>query len=188
MKLLKYILVFSLVFASCKTKKDVSENRNLEHISAKSVNEKHLLANFNKKTIDARLGVDFISKKKSLGFSLQMKIKKDEVIYLKGTKLITIFKAKITPKKVSYYSPYFKHYFEGDFSILREILGVNVNFQQLQNLLLGQAILPLTECEINYTPTDYKLSPKKQEGKFDIFYFVNPQHFKLNRQSLVNFN
>ena len=37
--------------------------------------------------------------------SVYLRIKKDEVIWLKGTKFINVFKAKITPDKVRFYSP-----------------------------------------------------------------------------------
>ena len=49
-------------------------------------------------------------------------------------KFINVFKAKITPDKVRFYSPVEKKYFEGDFSMLEKLLGTKINFQQLQNL------------------------------------------------------
>ena len=155
---------------------------------AKKVVRKHISSSFDKKTVDAKLKVAFKNNKNSESFSVRMKMKKDEVIWLKGTKLITVFKAKITPTSVSYYSSYFKNYFEGDFSMLKKLLGTDINFSQLQNMLLGQAMLDLKseKQNVEIIENSHVLSPQAQSNLFDIFFYVNPSHFKLNKQSLVN--
>jgi hypothetical protein len=81
-----------------------------------------------------------------------------------------------------------KNYFEGDFSLIKDLLGVEINFQQLQNLFLGQALLDLTEDkqDIEIVDKQYLLRPKVQNRLFDIFFAINPSHFKLNKQFLVN--
>ncbi|CAL2062044.1 DUF4292 domain-containing protein [Tenacibaculum sp. 190524A05c] len=188
MKLYRYILVGLLAFASCKSSKTATEGTGaVEEMSSKKIIRKH---NNNKfpKTIDAKLKVNYKDAKESLGFSVKMKMVKDEVIWLKGTKIITIFKAKITPEKVSFYSPYKKNYFEGDFAMLKKLLGVDINFTQLQNLLLGQAIYNLkkTKQEVEIADNAYKLFPKNQLSLFDIFYHINPAHFKVDKQYVVN--
>ena len=189
MKFIKYLLVFSLIFVSCKTKKYMmSTNVIAKEIGAKKVIRKHVSANFNKKTVDAKLKANFNNGKIKQSISVSMKIKKDEVIWLKGTKFITIFKAKITPNSVRFYSPYAKNYFEGDFSMLEKLLGTDINFLQLQNLLLGQSMMNLKEekQEVTIIDNSYVLSPEVQADLFDIFFAVNPSHYKLDKQSVVN--
>jgi hypothetical protein len=189
MRFVKYLVVFTFVFISCKTTKNmIGANVVAKEMSAKKVAKKHVSANFNKKSIDAKMRVNFNNGKIKQRISVNMKIIKDKVIWLKGTKLISIFKAKITPTKVSYYSPLAKHYFEGDFSMIKNLLGVEINFEQLQNLFLGQALQNVKEEKQNVSIVDnsYVLSPKKQVDLFDIFFVVNPSHFKLNKQSIVN--
>lgn len=188
MKFLKYLLIFALVFSSCKSKKKITERASVKKVSAKNVVKKHIAADFNKKTIDAKLQVNYQNVKENVGLSVRMKIKKDEVIWLKGSKFITFFRAKITPEKVSYYSPFFKNSFEGNFAMLKKILGVEVNFNQLQNLLLGQALLNIKDEKQHLEVVEkvYKLSPKTQPDLFNIFYLINPLNFKLNKQYLTN--
>ena len=189
MKLFKYTLVFLIVFTSCKSSKKLTDNTSfVKELSAKKIVKKHLAENFNKKTIDAKLKVNYKDSKEDVGFSVRMVIKKDEVIWLKGTKIITVFKAKITPDKVSFYSPYKKNYMEGDFSMLKKMLGADINFQQLQNMLLGQAIFDVKskKHDVEIAEKSYQLSPKTQPDLFNLFYWINPVHFKLNKQSLVN--
>lgn len=189
MKFLKYILVITIVLTSCKTKKNmIDANAIAKEISAKKVAKKHIAANFDKKTLDAKLKVNFNNGKIDQSLSVNLMIEKDKVIWLKGTKFITVFKAKITPTTVSYYSPFAKNYFEGDFSMIKQLLGVEINFEQLQNLFLGQSLLNVKEQdqELQIVNNRYILSPEKQAELFNIFFTINPSHFKLDEQTIVN--
>lgn len=166
----------------------IDVNAIAKNISAKKVAKKHIAANFDKTTLDAKLKANFDNGKTKQSLSLSMKMKKDEVIWLRGTKFITVFKAEITPNSVRYYSPVFKHYFEGDFSMIKQLLGVDINFEQLQNLFLGQSLTNVKEekQEVEIVNNRYILSPEKQAELFDIFFTINPTHFKLDEQSIVN--
>ena len=189
MKNIQYLLVLLLVFTACKSKKNMIDNVVVaKKISAKKVVRKHIAANFNKKTLDSKLKVNFNNGKTKQSLTVSLKIIKDEVIYLKGSKFITVFKAKITPTKVSYYSPFAKNYFEGDFSMIKDFLGVEINFEQLQNLFLGQSLQNVKEekQDLTIVNNSYVLSPEKQSSLFNIFFSVNPSHFKLDNQYLVN--
>ena len=189
MKFIKYFVFLAVVFTSCKAKKNLmSSNTVAEEMSAKKIARKHVAANFDKKTVDAKLKASFNNGKLKQSFSVSFKMKKDEVIWLKGTKFITLFKAKITPTSVQFYSSLSKKYFDGDFSMLKKILGTDINFDQLQNLLLGQSLMNVKKEKQKVVIEDnsYVLSPKEQEDLFDIFFSVNPSHFKLDKQSIVN--
>lgn len=156
--------------------------------SAKKVAKKHLDAHFDRKSIDSKLKVNFDNGKTNQSLTVNLQIEKDKVIWIKGSKFITVFKAKITPTSVSYYSPLAKNYFEGDFSLLEEFLGVEINFEQLQNLFLGQALqnLKKEKQQLEILNNMYILSPEKQASLYDIFYTINPSHFKLNSQTIEN--
>ena len=189
MRFIKYFVVFVIVFTSCKTKKNLmSTNTIAEEMSAKKVARKHIASNFDKKTVEAKLKANFNNGKLKQSISVSLRMKKDEVIWLKGTKFITVFKAKITPTKVQFYSPFYKNYFDGDFTMLKNILGTDINFKQLQSMLLGEAVMDVKQERQNVTVLKkaYQLSPKKQSELFDLFFTVNPTHFKLDKQAIVN--
>lgn len=166
----------------------IDANATAKDISARKVAKKHIAANFDRKTIDAKLKVNFNNGKTKQNLSVSMKMKKDEVIWLKGSKFITVFKAEITPTSVRYYSSVFKNSFEGDFSMIKKLLGVEINFEQLQNLFLGQSLLNVKEekQEVEILNNRYVLSPEKQAKLFNIFFTINPTHFKLDEQSIIN--
>ena len=165
MRILKYIVVFLLIFVSCKSNKAlIGADFIVKEMSSKRIVRKHLAADFDKKTLEAKLKVSYDDGKLDESFRVQLKIKKDEVIWMKGTKFITVFRIKITPTTVSYYSPYKKDYFETDFSVLVKLLGANITFTQLQNMLLGQSVFEMKNKEFNTEIVDksYVLTPKIQ--------------------------
>ena len=189
MKYLFRICVLLLFFTSCGTNKRVIDaNAIAEKMSARKVARKHVAANFDKKTIAAKVKVKFDNGKTKENVSLTLRIVKDEIIWLKVTKFITILKVKITPTSVQYYSPFLKNYYEGDFSSLAQLFGTEINFEQLQNILLGQAIqnVKKQKQELEIKNKIFVLSPKVQSDLFEVFYSVNPSHFKLQKQQIVN--
>jgi hypothetical protein len=189
MRYIKYVLLLVIVFTSCKIKKStVDSGASIKELSIRKVLKKHASADFNKKTIAAKFKVDFEDNKMKQSISVSLKIKKDEVIWLKGTKFINVFKAKITPEGVQFYSPIEKIYFEGDFSVLEKLLGIEINFQQLQNLFLGQSIIaPKKERQkVAVINNLHVVTPLVQASLFDVFFAIDPLHFKLSYQSIIN--
>lgn len=188
-KIANVFLLVSVFLVSCKSTKVVtSDGLVIKKMSAKKIAKKHVAIQPNFKTADAKLKVNYKSNKENIGFSVKMKIKKNEVIWLKGTKFITVFKAKITPEKVSFYSPYKKNYFEGDFSMLKKLLGVEINFKQLQNMLLGQTLFDTTKSKhtSEIKGNSYQIAPENQSTLFNLFYLISPIDYSLLEQYVVN--
>ena len=184
----KFLLLFLVVFtASCSSSIKYTKSGYVKPMSARKIVKKHINANNKKQTINAKFKANFDNGTINQSFSVDLKINKDKVIYLKGAKFMTIFKVKITPTSVAYYSPYAKNYFIDDFEMLQQILGVEINFTQLQNLFLGESILDLTKQknDVIIEKNMYLLTPKIQQKLFDFLVYVNSKNFKLNQQSLV---
>ena len=55
-------------------------------------------------------------------------------------------------------------------------------------MLLGQSLFNVKAAkhEVEITDKSYQLSPKKQAELFDLFFYINPKHYKLDKQSVVN--
>ncbi|MFY0603953.1 MAG: DUF4292 domain-containing protein [Flavobacteriaceae bacterium] len=185
-----------IVFSSCKTIKNVTEaNGVIKKMSARRIVKKHLENTFNANTLDSKMRVIYSNTNKEgertrNTFTVRLRMRKDSVIWIKANKVITVFKAKITPNSFSFYVsiPNQKGYFEGDYSVLKRMLGVDINFTQLQNMLLGQSIFEMKgkKYEAEIEPNAYKLTPKIQDRLFDVFLRINPNHFKLNQLYLTN--
>lgn len=92
----------------------------------------------------------------------------------------------ITPEKVGFYNKLDNTYFEGDFSYLSKLLGTELDFKKVQNLLLGDAIFDLKNGSYTASVNDdtYILQPKKQQLLFEIFFLIDPSLFKVKSQQI----
>ncbi len=176
-----------LLFSSCKTTKSTSTS--IRAISSKKVIRAHHKAHFSKNTIQAKIKTRYEDAKISHNLTIKLRVKKDEVIWMSASFLgLPVAKVKITPTSVQYYEKIRKTYFDGDFSLINDFLGSDLNFQQFQNLLIGQSIFNLNDGRFNSSINEqsYLLNPKNQAELFEIFYWINPKHYKLNKQELKN--
>lgn len=183
-KYLILVFVFTLFISSCKTTKSTTSIMN--HTTVKLL-KNYNNAVFSKNTVQAKIKLHYQDKKQSQNVTIKLRIKKDEIIWMSASFLgFPIAKAKITPNKVQYYEKIKKTYFDGDFSLISNVLGREINFQQLQNILLGQSIMSLDN---QYTSeregNSFKLTPKRQDPLFNISYWVNPLHYKLDKQEIL---
>lgn len=188
MKFLKAVLILMLVFTSCKSSKSaIGSAVEPKAISAKKISNKHFQNRFHKNTVEARLKVAYQDNNNKQKLSVKLRIDKDKVIWLNATYIgVIVARAKITPSSVSYYEKLNKTYFKGDFELLKNMLGTDVNFSQLQNLLLGQAIFDLNAQKFKSVVDNdaYLLLPTEQQALFNILFWINPIHFKLDKQEL----
>lgn len=178
-----YILVM-LVFASCGGTKGIT---NLENASAKEVISAHKTAAPDFKTLAGRVQLVYETDDKLQSITVSLRMEKDKKIWIKASLLgITIAKVLITPTSVSYYETIGNTYFEGDFALLGEWIGTPINFQQAQNLLLGQSIFTLNPSEYSAAvfQNKFKIQPKQQPQNFIHSLFLNPDNFKIASETL----
>lgn len=187
LKKIGFLLIIVLIITSCKTKSVVTGTA-AKPMTANKIIKNHYNNGFDKETLTARMKVKYRGKSDLPGVTASMRIKKDETIWISLSKLgYPLGKVLITKDKVSYYEKINKTYFEGDFALLSNWLGTELDFQKVQNLLLGQAILNLKDSkhEVALKGAYYELTPKKENGLFNILYLLNPQNFKLVKQQVT---
>ena len=188
MKIYRVFFALLIVFTSCKSSKTALGSAFVtKKMSAKKVAKKHDAILLKEQRIEAKLKVHYKDAKTQQSVSVTLRIKKDSIIWLNATYAgFVVARAKITPTRVSYYEKLKKTYFDGDFTLLQSVLGTEVNFSQLQHLLLGEAIFDLTATKHNVAIEDnaHLLSPKTQNDLFDVLFWINPLHYKLDKQTL----
>mgnify|MGYP001041398105 FL=1 len=183
-----YILIFSsfLVLSNCKSSQPISSSA----VANKSVSAKQLINTYqnklsNFKTLNGRMSIGYEkgSNSKSVGVSFRME--KDKHIWMSAP--LGVGKVLITPSRVSFYNKLDKVFFDGDFSYLSNLLGTKLDFEKLQNILLGQAIYDLKKQahKISIANNSYVLKPKRQKPLFDLEYMINPSYFKLDALSVT---
>ncbi len=185
-KKITYIIIIMMLVSACKSTKIM--NKDIDSgLSSKRVIKNHYTNAFDKQTFNAKLKVKYSGKTNLPSVTASLRVKKDETIWISLSKLgFPVGKILITPKRVSYYEKINRTYFEGDFALLSNWLGTELDFEKVQNLLLGQAILDLKKekFDIKIDQKNYLLRPKAANNLYDILFLINPINFKINSQQI----
>ena len=174
-----------LVVYSCKSSKSVSSSGSIdEKISAKQLIKQSIKNKADFKTLQSRVKIDYFRDGKSKGVGVNLRMEKDKVIWLNGP--LSVARAKITPDRVSFYDKLNNQFFDGDFRLLSDLLGTELDFEKVQNLLLGEALYNLNEGSYKASTHEksYVLQPEDQGDLFEIFFLLNPAHYKMDSQQV----
>lgn len=171
----------------CKTSKTVTGDATVKKMSAKEIIKKHNKNKSDFKTLSGKLKVRYQDPSQAQNVTVSLRMEKDKKIWISASLLIPLAKVLITPEKVSYYNKIDKTYFEGDFSLLSNWLGTELNFQQIQSALLGESLFSLTDEKHTATVYEksYLVQPKEQLALFERLFLINPGHFKIDSQELT---
>jgi len=173
-----------LVF-SCKSSKSViASGEASDALSAKQVIKQHQKKDTDFKTMQAKIRIDIAQGNQEQGATFNCRIEKDKVIWLSAP--IGLARMMITPEKVGFYNKSDNTYFDGDYDLLSDFVGVALDFMKVQNILLGQAVYNLKDepHEVSVNGNSYALSPKDQNVLIELFYLINPSHFKMDSLQL----
>jgi len=180
--------ILLLLIVSCKGSKTVTNTgATLKKMKATKIIDRHYKNAFDFTTLNAKVKVVYEDEKQSFRPTVTLRMEKDKNIWMSVRVLgITMAKMWITPEKVSYYEKINSSYFEGDFNAISQWLGVSLNFENMQRLLVGEALFDLKNATYKetLTPQGYQLQPKQQEALFDMLFLIYPQHFKIASQQV----
>ena len=160
-------------------------------LQPKDIIATHIQASPNFNTMAGRIKVEYEDEKKSQSITVSLRMEKDKKIWIKASILgITLAKVMITPDSVSYYETLSNSYFDGDFTLISEWLGTEVDFEKTQAILLGQTMFELNKSTYisQVVNNQYKLSPKQQLENFIHNLFLNPDNFKVASASIAQPN
>ena len=180
-----FTFVLMLLMVNCKsTKGVVASGEASDKVSAKQVIKQHLKSNTDFKTLQGKVRIDITQNQKEQGSTFNLRIEKDKVIWLSAK--LGLARMMITPEKVRFYNKLDKEYFDGDYKLLSDFVGVDLDFMKVQNILLGQAIFDLkqTPHSVSVNENSYALQPKSQSTLLELFYLINPSHFKMDSLQL----
>lgn len=175
-----YILFFLLVLG-CKTIQPLTNESALNpKLNAKQILKIHNKQKADFTTLQARLRLELTEGDKSQAHTVTLRMERDKTIWINA--FLNMVRLKITPDRVLMYNKINKIYFEGDFRLINDFLGVDLDFKNLQNLLLAELIFSHKPNQLKqqHHETSYCLTPKKQNAFYDLLYFINPQYYKLD--------
>ena len=186
---MKYIVsaFFVLLLIGCKSKQMVATAAASDATEVSKIINGHYANETDFKTLNIKANAKYEDDKQSHSLNADIRIKKNEIIWI-NIKMIgfPVAKALITPTKVSYYEKINNTYFEGDFTMLSNWLGTDLDFTKVQNLFLGKAIDDLSKgiliSDINENL--FKLSKTSTADISKDFYF-EAANFLLKKETIT---
>lgn len=182
------ILAVVVLMMSCKSKSVVAEaSVKATRLTADKIIENHYNNKNNFSTLYIKSNARYVDDKQTQNVTAEIKIKKDEQILVSIRFLgITMAKALITPTSVNYYEKINGSYFEGDFRGLSKWLGTDLDFNKIQNMLLGDAIDDLNKGKYTESLTEqtYRLDDFSNNNTKKSFFF-DADKFLIKRQEIT---
>ncbi len=177
-------MILSLVLFSCKSTQIVTEGKVNNKLSSKTIVQNHYANTLDFKTLRGRMKIDYDDGINAQSFSVSLRMEKDNAIWISAP--LGLVKAYITPQRVTFYNKLQNEYFDGDFSYLSNLLGTEVDFEKVQNVLLGQAIFNLQEqrYSVAVREDNYQLKPKSSQALFKTLFEIEPKNFKMASQQI----
>ncbi|WP_248396767.1 DUF4292 domain-containing protein [Bizionia sp. M204] len=178
------VTLLFLVVMSCKSTATLTSGEANLTLSKKDVLKAHQKSTPDFKTMQAKVRVVYTEGTKSQTHTVNLRMEADKTIWINSA--LNLIRVMITPEKVQFYNKLDNTYFDGDFSYLSDLLGTELDYHKVQNLLLGNAIFNLDKNNYNMSIYEdaYLFQPKEQIALFELFYIVNASHFKMNSQQL----
>ena len=184
---LKYLVftMFAFLVFNCKSSKTVSGGEANLNLTTKQLLKEHTKQVANFKTLQSKLKITYNKDGNEQSYTVSFRAKKDEVIWISSA--FSVVKTLVTPEKVSFYNKLDNTYFEGDYKYLSNIIGTELDFKKVQNLLLGEPIFNLdaNTYEASTNEEAYIIQPKQQRALFEIFFLLDPTNFKVKSQQVT---
>lgn len=180
------LLVVLLFVGSCKSIKTISGSGYLEDsMTIKKIIKSHEQNTPEFNTLQGKVKVAFTQGERTDSYNLNLRMQKDKVIWLNAT--LSLVRAKITPEGVGFYNKLDNTYFDGDYTLINDLLGTTLTFQNIQNVLLGSTLFDTNTKDFALTTHEesYVLAPKDQDTMYEIFMLLNPKHFRADSQQVA---
>ncbi len=178
------LLLATMLLVSCKATKSLAVGEADGSLGAKKVIGNHYANQIDYRTLRGSLKIDYNDGDNNQSFRVSLRMKKDEIIWISAP--FSVVKAKVTPDRVEFFNKLDKEYFEGEFDYLSQILGTELNFEKVQNLLLGEAVMDLRNEKyvLDIVQGKYQLKPKQSNELFKILFALEPKSFKIASQEI----
>lgn len=180
------LVVLLIGSQSCKPKKVIGEGTVDEKLEVTKIIKNHYANALDFKTIGGKVKISYDDGLASQSFTVNLRMEKDKAIWMSES-ILGVVKAYITPNGVSFYNKLDNTYFEGDFAYLSKLLGTEVDFDKLQRILVGEAILDLNKGKYTNTVVDnrYQLKPTAMTGMVKYLFQIEPKYYKIALQQLA---
>tara|TARA_B100000131_G_scaffold322439_1_gene376361 strand:+ start:1403 stop:2203 length:801 start_codon:yes stop_codon:yes gene_type:complete len=177
-------IIILLIISGCKSVSVLPSKTPINNIKIKELGNEISKAKLNYKNIRSRIKTEYDDGNRKQQIILNLRMVDKKAIWISATMLIPIGKLLITPDKISFYEKFQRTFYEGDLTFIKKFLNINIDFNDIQNILLGYPILNITDNKwkrISH-PKFYVLSLSGKAQNFTQTLFFDPTNFLLMEQ------
>jgi hypothetical protein len=139
------LLSIVVVMPSCSSKKRLEAGKPLKKRAPGFLINKNAKEAFTYDWLGMKISADFTSEGQSESFKVNVKGKKDSVLWISISPAlgIEVIRMIITPDSVKYVSkvPNNKHYYTGTYNDVAQLMGLDIEFSQMMELLVGNPVM-----------------------------------------------
>ncbi len=161
------LLFIGYLLSACGPQKAATGEAYLKRATPGNIIKAHEKAAPDFQTLNAKLKGSFDQGNTRQSVNISLRIKKNDTIWMSAQKLgFSLAKLMVTPEGVQFYEKINGRFYDGDFSFLQELLGVELDFDSFQNLLLGRLLFePSAENYVLESPSEaYRLQARSKDA------------------------
>ena len=180
----RYIIIIVLLYGCAPGKNLTSTVGEIPEMRTKQILKKHIKQHAKFNTLQCKLKIELFQNSKAQSNTVTLRMDRGKTIWINA--FLNLIRIKITPDRVQMYNKIDKTYFDGDFSLIKQLLGIDLDFSNLENLLLGDTFFKHNSSSLNQVKdnTGYTLKPYKLDPTLNVLYRINPFYFKMKTQEI----
>ena len=186
--MVKYFQCLSilLIVSGCKSLTVLPSKKPIESIKVKRLIENLEKSQEKINLFRARIKATFISRKIKQSLNINFRLKDGKFLWMSANILVPVAKLLMTNEKVFFYEKFQKKYYEGDYELLKSILGTNFGLQNIQNIFIGNPVDNLSKGKIKRIDNpDYYVFINTNSEKLRTTYFFDTENFKIREQRVL---
>lgn len=133
------------------------------------------------KTVQLRGSLTAKQGKTNQRITTTLRIASEEFIWINASMIVPLGRAKIDKTGVAFYEQIGETYFEGDFSAIKQALGLTLAYEEIENSLLGIPLYPtaLRRARLRKNNEGYVLTAR--QGNKRLSCTLNAQFFLVSQ-------
>ena len=186
--------------SSCKTTKRLFSKKENHNQTTQTLNnthsKKHLFRTVNNlqekdfESLACKIGLQYQESQKQTNAVMSLRLEKGKKIWISVKFLgFTVAKLLATPKEVIVYEKIKKQYFKGDYSYFKKEFHVDLDYQALENLLIGNTIVALDDKDIIWNTNSEKqrhILQNKEQEIYQWFGVLLSENLQLEQQRILD--
>ena len=177
-----------IILSSCGGSQSALKTKDLKTETLKAIVKNYEKGSPQFKTMRGRIKANYDDGTEQQNINVSYRFKKEETLWMsaKFAGLIQVAKMMISQNNIKFYERIDNSYFDGDFKLISSFLGLKLNYDQIENMFIGQATMPIDILKTDFQTADnfYQLVTTYKNGLTQ-FLLLDTKTFKIKQQVLT---